>query len=328
MQPLGTRGTLRAMRRCGLVLDAVFKRHDTGPHHPENPARLDWVERGLARAGLLEVCERITPTPLPVEMAQPVHAAGYLTRVEAACRQNYPYIDVPDSAICPESWDIALLAAGSVCDAAQRVADGRLQSAFCAVRPPGHHAEADHSMGFCLLNNIAIAAWRLKSLGFSRILIVDFDVHHGNGTQHRFDADPGVLFISLHGHPRYLYPGTGAEEEVGVGAGHGYSMNIPFKPGATDAEYHAAFRDRVIPAAARYAPQIVLVSAGFDAHADDPLGNLDLSDEAFPWMTRELRKLADAHADGRMVSVLEGGYNQGVLERCVPLHVAALSADA
>lgn len=316
------------MHRTGLVLDDRFCRHDTGHGHPESASRLKVIATALRDSGLVDRCERVEPISAPLATVQLVHASAYLSRLDAACRQGYPYIDVPDSAVCPESFDIALLAAGSVMQAARRVGRGELERAFCAVRPPGHHAEPDRSMGFCLLNNVAIAACVLKlELGFDRIAIVDFDVHHCNGTQRTFEADPSVLVISLHGHPRYLYPGTGFEEETGVGAGRGYTVNIPFTPAATDADYRAAFDDRVLPALERYAPQFLIISAGFDAHADDPLGNLDLTDEAFAWMTRDLLRVADAHADGRVISVLEGGYNAGVLERCVPAHLRALLGD-
>lgn len=313
------------MAKTGILLDERFRRHATGAGHPESPARLTIIRDALNSAGLLDACQRIEPVPVSDAVMQYVHTREYLTRLDAACRQGYPYIDVPDSAICPESYEIAKLAAGGVVEAARLVAGGELKRAFCAVRPPGHHAEADRSLGFCLLNNIAIAACVLKrEFKLDRLLILDFDVHHCNGTQHTFDADPSVLVISLHGHPNYLYPGTGFAEEVGVGPGRGYTMNIPFAPGATDDDYRAAFSDRIIPAVARYAPRMILVSAGFDAHDEDPLGNLALSDDIFAWMTRAIVELAERHADGRVVSVLEGGYDAGVLSRCVPEHVRLL----
>ncbi len=315
------------MANVGLLLDERFRRHDPGDGHPEAPARLAVIQAALEQAGLTDACARIEARPAADALLLHVHTREYLTRLDAACRQGYPYIDVPDCAICPESFEIARLAAGGVAEAARRIAGGELKRAFCAVRPPGHHAEHDRSMGFCLLNNIAIAACVLRhEFKLDRLAIVDFDVHHCNGTQHTFEADPAVLVISLHGHPHYLYPGTGFEDEVGTGAGHGYTMNIAFEPGAGDDDYRAAFKSRVLPAVGRFAPQFLLVSAGFDAHTDDPLGNLSLSDAAFREITDALVGLAGRHAQGRLLSVLEGGYDRGVLTRCVPEHVRRLLA--
>ena len=314
------------MSKVGILLDERFKRHTTGHGHPERPERLGAIQEGLEAAGLLEQCERIEPNLLAEAKILRVHARDYLIRMDAACRQAYPYVDVPDSAVGPESYEIARLAAGGVVKAARMVAAGDLKRAFCAVRPPGHHAEHDRSMGFCFFNNVALAACALKDeFQVGRLLILDWDVHHGNGTQHAFDADPSVLVISLHGHPNYLYPGTGFENEVGVDRGHGYTMNIPFMPGARDEDYRKAFRERIIPAVGRFAPEMILLSVGFDAHADDPLGNLSLSDEIFGWMTETAVGLAENHADGRLVSVLEGGYNLDVLRRCVSEHVRLLA---
>jgi acetoin utilization deacetylase AcuC-like enzyme len=316
------------MTTAGILWDARFKRHTTGAGHPETPQRLDAIHDALRAAGLLETCAAIDPTPLSEALIQRIHSRDYLIRLDAACRQGYPYIDVPDSAIGPESYEIAKLAAGGVVKAARLVASGELRRAFCAVRPPGHHAERDRSMGFCLLNNIALAAAIVKDeFKLDRLLILDWDVHHCNGTQHAFEADPSVLVISLHGHPNSMYPGTGYENETGVGSGHGYTMNIPMPPGSGDDEYRRAFRERIVPAVARFAPQMILVSAGYDAHAEDPLGNLQLSDEAFRWMAQTTLALADRHAGGRVVGVLEGGYNLDVLGRCVAELVRLMAAS-
>jgi acetoin utilization deacetylase AcuC-like enzyme len=313
------------MSTTGIMIDDRFRRHATGQGHPEAPERLTAIQEALDETGLLAACAAIPALPASEITLQQVHTHDYLTRLDAACRQGYPYIDVPDSAICPESYEIAKLAAGGVIEAARRVARGDLQRAFCAVRPPGHHTERDRSMGFCLLNNVALAACVVRQeFQLDRLLVLDFDVHHANGTQHAFEADPAVLVISLHGHPNYLYPGTGFEEETGIDRGRGYTMNIPFLPGATDADYREAFKSRVVPAVGRFAPQMVFICAGFDAHRDDPLGNLALDDETFAWMTTNVVELAERHARGRVVSVLEGGYNHDVLRRCVPEHVRRL----
>ena len=315
------------MNSIGVLIDERFRRHATGAGHPETPARLDVIASALESSGVMDACEPLAGEPVSEAHMQTVHGHDYLTRLDSACRQGVPYLDAADTPICPESFEIAKLAAGGVVHAARLVARGTLKRAFCAVRPPGHHAEANRSMGFCLLNNVAIAAYVLKEeFGLTRLLIVDFDVHHCNGTQHAFEADPSVLVISLHGHPNYLFPGTGREEEVGIGPGVGYTTNIPLEPGATDDDYRAAFDGRIKPAVARYAPQFILVSAGFDAHRDDELGNLSTTDEIYSWMTTALVKMADQHAGGRLVSVLEGGYNHDVLQRCVPEHVRLLGA--
>lgn len=317
------------MRDVGLVLDPVFKQHLTGPGHPERPARYDAITRGLESRGLAQRLTPIAPTPLALDLVHRVHSPEYVERLAAACRDGQPFIDCGDSAICPESFDIALLAAGATVDAARRVARGELRRAFCAVRPPGHHCETDRSMGFCLLNNVALAARVFRDeASMQRVLILDFDVHHGNGTQHIFEEDPRVLFISLHGHPRHLYPGTGYEWEVGVGPGRGFTLNIPLMPGADDDQYQAAFEQLVQPRVDDFRPQVVLVSAGFDAHEGDPLAEMLVSDEGFDWMTRAIIQMAETHAEGRIVSVLEGGYDLGVLERCVAAHVERLAAAA
>ena len=263
--------------------------------------------------------------PVEWDLVRRNHADEYLERLRTACENEDHYIDVPDSAICPESLEIAKLAAGGVIAAVDSVMAGRCGNAFCAVRPPGHHAEYDASMGFCLFNNIAIAARHLlDNYGLSRVLILDWDVHHGNGTQHTFEADPRALFISLHGHPGLVYPGTGYAHERGTGAGEGFTINVPILPPGREDVWRRAFDDLVLPAVENFKPQFVLISAGFDAHKLDPLAPLELETESYGWMTDELTAVARRYAERRLVSVLEGGYHLSALADSVTLHVARL----
>lgn len=314
------------MSSLGIVFDERFKLHEAGALHPERPQRLDAIAAGLEHEGLLAACKRIQPAPIDLDLLATIHSRGYIERVRAACDAGESCIDTPDSGVCPLSFEVARLAAGAAAQAARSIAAGVVRRAFCAVRPPGHHAERDRSMGFCLFANAVVAARVLQREGaVERVMILDWDVHHGNGTQHLLEDDPSVLFVSLHGHPDHLYPGTGYEHETGVGAGAGFTLNVPLPPGTGDEAYRRAFRERVVPAAERFAPQAIVVSCGFDAHADDPLGNLALDDETFLWLTREIMELARRFAGGRILSLLEGGYSLSVLRRCAADHVRALA---
>lgn len=314
------------MGNFGIVHDERFKLHGTGHGHPERPARLDAIDTALRESGVLGDAVRIDPEPIDAATLEARHASSYIERFRQACAAGQQIIDVPDSAICPASYEIALLAAGAVVKAARQIAADRIRRAFCAVRPPGHHAEHDRSLGFCMFNNVALAADVVRrEFGLERVLILDWDVHHGNGTQHAFYSDPTVMYISLHGHPDYLYPGTGFPEEIGHGEGRETTLNLPFLPGANDADYREAFQTRVVPAARSFKPQMIIISSGFDAHAADPLGNLCLTDAMFAEMLRYVLELAEEHSEGRVLSVLEGGYDLGVLRRCVAEHVRLLA---
>jgi acetoin utilization deacetylase AcuC-like enzyme len=311
------------MKPLGLVLDRVFEGHETGPGHPERPARLRAVCQATApfRAGdAVRLVELESADDGLLELA---HDAGHVARVEEACRRGETSIDSMDTAICRESASIARLAAGSVVALCRGVARGKLRRGLAAVRPPGHHAERDLAMGFCLFNNVAIAARYLrKSEAVGRVMIVDWDVHHGNGTQHIFEADPDVFFFSVHQSP--LYPGTGARNETGRDAGQGATLNCPLSPGAGDVEFLAALRDEMVPAAERFRPDFVLISAGFDAHHADPLGGLEVSTEAYAEATRIVCDVANRWAGGRVVSTLEGGYDLDALADSFVAHLRTL----
>lgn len=314
------------MARTGLVWDAQYLAHDTGPGHPERGQRLAAIHQELQRRGLLGRLTIISPEPIDVNAPAllEVHEAAYLQRLERACGSGAGIMDDGDCAICPETYAIARLAAGGVLQAVEAVASGRVTNAFCAVRPPGHHALRNRAMGFCFINNVAVAARHAQQFGLQRVLIVDWDVHHGNGTQHAFEEDATVFYASLHEDPRTFYPGTGFAWETGRGPGQGATLNLPMMPGVGDDAYHAAFERKLLPAARQFHPDFVFISAGFDGHAEDPLAHIELSDACFEWMTSQVLQLASDCCQGRLVSVLEGGYDLGVLSRCVADHVERL----
>ncbi len=311
----------------GLVQDERFQRHNAGPGHPERPQRLAAIRKGLAERGLDSRCVPIAVSPVDMRHVGAVHTEDYISRLQRACADGLPYIDVVDSGICPESFEIARLAAGAALNAVEAVMAGNVSNAFCAVRPPGHHAERHMSMGFCLFNNIAICARHLlDEHGLERVLILDWDVHHGNGTQHIFEEDPRVLFISLHGHPGILYPGTGYAHERGRGRGEGFTINIPILPPGREDVYRKAFEETIHPAVEKFAPQFVLVSAGFDAHRLDPLAPLELETSSYGWMTDQVVDMARRYCGGKLVSLLEGGYHLDALADSAALHVERLLA--
>jgi acetoin utilization deacetylase AcuC-like enzyme len=313
----------RTARGVGLVIDPRFEEHETGPGHPERPERLERLRAALEEGGLVGRCRRVEARPASDELLCGVHTPAHLARVAQACDRSQPFVDSTDTAIGLASERIARLAAGAVVELAERVAAGQLGRGFAAVRPPGHHAERDLAMGFCLYNNVAVAAQALVARGLaSRVLIVDWDVHHGNGTQHLFEERSDVFFFSVHQWP--LYPGSGARSETGRGAGAGATLNCPLPPGAGDDAFLGALRDELVPAAERFAPDFVLVSAGFDAHARDPLGGLEVSTEAYAEATRIVAGIAERHAAGRLVSVLEGGYDLEALTASTRCHLRVL----
>jgi acetoin utilization deacetylase AcuC-like enzyme len=306
-----------------LVLDPLFERHDTGPGHPEHPGRLRCIRESLTISGLADRCTRVEPRVAgDVELIR-AHHADYIAEVEQACAAGERQIGSMDTAICAASASIARQAAGAIGNLCDKVATGELSRGFAAVRPPGHHAEANLAMGFCLFNNVVVAARRLQAEhGIERVFILDWDVHHGNGTQHILEDDPSVFYASVHQWP--LYPGTGAASERGVGAGEGLTLNCPLPPGSGSDAFLGAICDTILPAARRFDPGFVLVSAGFDAHRADPLAALEVDTEAYGEATRRVLELAEDCCDGRFVSVLEGGYDLDALAASTKLHLETL----
>jgi acetoin utilization deacetylase AcuC-like enzyme len=310
----------------GLVCDPAYREHDTGAFHPERPARVDAVMQGLHLAGLLDRLRLIAPRPATDAELLRVHTAAYLAQVRADIAAGRHELSSGDTAIGPESERIARLAAGGVLAAVEAVRAGTVANAFAVVRPPGHHASADRGMGFCLYNNVAIAARHLQvSCGIERLAILDWDVHHGNGTQAIFEDDPSVLFLSSHQAP--LYPGSGSRQERGRDAGEGFTINFPLPAGSDGAAVLAAWRETLLPAAEAFAPQFVLISAGFDARVGDPLGGFRLEDGDFAELTHLAMDLARRHAGGRLVSALEGGYDLPGLAAAAAAHMGALLGD-
>jgi acetoin utilization deacetylase AcuC-like enzyme len=308
-----------------LVADDACRGHLAGRTHPEKPERYDAVLDGLTRAGLLTRMRRAEVRSATEGELLLCHTPEYLKTARHDVESGQRYLSTGDTDITPNSWEVAVRAAGGVLNAVDAVLSGGARNAFCAVRPPGHHATASRGMGFCLLNNIAIAArYAQRKYGVDRALIVDWDVHHGNGTQDIFYRDPSVFFFSTHQWP--LYPGTGRADETGVGPGEGTTMNFPFPAGSGRTEILGVVKSHLLPAAANFRPDLVLISAGFDSRIGDPLGRFTLTDEDFADLTRALMGIADRHAGGRVISVLEGGYNLDGLASAATSHVATLLA--
>ena len=297
-----------------------FLDHDTGRGHPERPARLGAVFDGLEEAGLSEVLTRCAPRPATAEELALVHTPSYLRTVETFCANGGGDLD-PDTTVVPASWDAAVLAAGAGLTAIEALDAGSADAAFCAVRPPGHHAMPARAMGFCFVNNVAVSAAVLAARG-ERVLILDWDAHHGNGTQDAFYDDPRVLFVSLHQYP--FWPGTGALQDMGEGDGHGFTINVPFPAGTQGDAYRAAIAEIVEPAAERFKPTWALLSAGFDAHRADPLTNLGLTAGDYVELTSRVMSLVPP---GRRIAFLEGGYDLDALARCAAACVGALAGE-
>ena len=310
-------------RPTGIVISESYVEHLTGDGHPEQPARVTAIVERLAADGLLAQARRIEPQAATDEAILRCHTADYLRIVAEDVADGERSLSTGDTRISRRSLDIARLATGGVIAAVDAVVNGDVKNAFAVVRPPGHHATPKRGMGFCLFNTIAIAARHAQAAhGIRRVLIADWDVHHGNGTQDIFYEDGSVLFFDTHQHP--LYPGTGLAGETGRGAGEGLTINCPFPAGSGRREIVRAFRERLLPAAERFKPELVLVSAGFDSRVDDPLGSFILTDEDFADLTGIVREIAAEHASDRLVSTLEGGYALDGLATAAASHVRAL----
>jgi acetoin utilization deacetylase AcuC-like enzyme len=314
------------MPTTGFVYHPDYLRHLTGSFHPEVPERLSAIFKSLECNGQLKKLTRIEPVAADEKWVSKYHDGKYVEILRNSSNvDRLVYLD-GDTPLCNESFRIALLAVGGVLEGISRIMEKTVENCFCAVRPPGHHAGRDWGMGFCLLSNVALGAnYVREKFHLERIAIVDWDVHHGNGTESFFYDDPQVLYISLHQWP--CYPGTGRAEDTGVGAGKGFTLNIPMRAGSGDEDYLARFDEQVLPKLREFSPQFLLVSAGFDGHREDPLAGMQLTEVGYFSMTRALVEIAEEFCERRICSVLEGGYNLEALCASVECHLRALAGE-
>ncbi|RMF10639.1 MAG: histone deacetylase [Candidatus Neomarinimicrobiota bacterium] len=311
------------MGATGILYDPLFLEHTTGTGHPETPRRLTHIVHTLQEKGLWNQVEHPAVPPADRSVLERIHPRDYISHIETACISGQPFVDTPDCAIGYDSYSVALAAAGATVEGVRLILEGSLTNGMVLTRPPGHHAEIHQAMGFCFFNNIALAArYALDEWQLNRIVILDFDVHHGNGTQHIFETDSRVLYISTHQYP--FYPGTGTKEETGLGDGLGTTRNFPLPGGTRDDVFLDIYQNSVPDLVARFQPELILLSAGFDAHQLDPLGGLKISTEAFATISTLFQAWADEWCQGRLLSVLEGGYHWEALADSVACHVEAL----
>lgn len=307
----------------GFVYHPEYLLHDPGAGHPERPARLEAIVSRLQQRSLLDTLHTIDAQSVDHAWLAEVHTEAYLSHLEQAVKNAPVHLD-PDTGLSSDSVRVAKLASGGVLAAIDAVMAGDVENAFVAQRPPGHHALPDRAMGFCLINHVAVAArYVQKKYGLQRILIVDWDVHHGNGTEHMFYPDPSVFYFSTHQSP--YYPGTGAATDTGSGDGIGFTLNVPLPAGTGDADLMRVFETKLVPAMEAFQPEFVLISAGFDAHRDDPLAAFELTAEGYSELTRIVMEIAAKSARGRIVSLLEGGYDLDALASSVEAHIRTLS---
>ncbi len=310
------------MARTGIIRDEAYLEHITSDFHPEHPDRLRAIYSALEDGELQEKTELLQAREATVEEIQWIHTHSYYQKIESTRDCGHRQLD-PDTHVSSRTYRTAKLAAGGLCVLVDAVCAGRIRNGFALVRPPGHHAEAGRGMGFCIYNNVAIAARYAQKRGLAdRVLIVDWDLHHGNGTQHSFESDPSVLYFSSHQFP--YYPGTGRPDEIGAGTAEGYTVNVPLPGGQGDQDFVRIYQDVLEPIANQFAPDLVLVSAGFDTYYLDPLGGMGVTEEGFAEITRILRRIAETCCAGRLVLTLEGGYHLEGLARSVKRVILAL----
>jgi len=309
------------MRKTGFIYHPLYLKHDT-EQHPENSGRLQAIQQRIRNSDIDAALIKLEPRKASQEEIALTHEPGYIEQVRQSCQEGLRSLD-PDTNISSDSYDAALLSAGAGLVAVDKVLEEACDNVFCAVRPPGHHAERGRSMGFCLFNNVAIAAkYAQIQKDLNRILIFDWDVHHGNGTQSAFYNDPAIYYSSVHQYP--FYPGTGSADETGTGDGLGATLNFPLGAFSGDDAYIALVENKLIPEIFRFKPELIIISAGFDAHQNDPLGQMKVTTECFGQMTEIIRRAADEVCSGRLISMLEGGYDYNALSESVLDHIRHL----